>query len=527
MVDVGLGYVRIGQPLTTLSGGERQRLKLATRMGADGGGVRARRADHRAASGRPRAACSGCWTGWCDSGRSVIVIEHHQAVMAHADWIIDLGPGAGHDGGRVVFEGTPADLVASRSTLTGEHLAAYVGAVRRPSQLAERDRVPTRRRLAVGREYAMAREGLRGTLRRPLMCGPDSREPPLAKDFEPPVGLGSTKGPEHHTEARSWPNPTSSSSAKRSGEFVPDHSFNRIPVGNATHWRPRRLAWFDLLTARDEGRALASRGDHAREAVTELHPRWRPGESYSGYTRASIRSPTALIPAPTRRLQLAIQAVAGRRRRSGRWVAFAVDGGRIETPLTARNGGTGPRRPRQDVPPGLPDHDLASRDRPAVGLPGRAGHGQRADPSPADDRRAAGPLDDRRRCRLRRLCAVQALLLAGHSFLIRVGRDITLLEGPGYYHEERDGLVCLWPGDHRRCHPPVLRRIELIMGLQAVCLLTDVPGHQGLERPIARRGVSGGGPPPGRRPTRRRTARGRARRPCPMRRLPSPLASPG
>jgi excinuclease UvrABC ATPase subunit len=127
MADVGLGYLSLGQPLTTLSGGERQRLKLAAQMGERGGiyvldepttGL------HLADVQQLLALLDRL----VDSGKSVIVIEHHQAVMAHADWIIDLGPGAGHDGGRVVFEGTPADLVASRSTLTGEHLARYVGA---------------------------------------------------------------------------------------------------------------------------------------------------------------------------------------------------------------------------------------------------------------------------------------------------------------------------------------------------------------------------------------------------------------
>lgn len=127
LADVGLGYLTLGQPLTTLSGGERQRLKLATRM--------AERASVYVLD-EPTAGLHladveqllALLDRLVDSGTSVIVVEHHQAVMAHADWIIDLGPGAGHDGGRVVFEGTPADLVAGRSTLTGEHLAAYVGA---------------------------------------------------------------------------------------------------------------------------------------------------------------------------------------------------------------------------------------------------------------------------------------------------------------------------------------------------------------------------------------------------------------
>ena len=127
LADVGLGYLNIGQPLTTLSGGERQRLKLATRMGEKGGVY----VLDEPTTGLHLADVEqllGLLDRLVDSGKSVIAIEHHQAVMAHADWIIDLGPGAGHDGGRVVFEGTPADLVAKRSTVTGEHLAGYVGA---------------------------------------------------------------------------------------------------------------------------------------------------------------------------------------------------------------------------------------------------------------------------------------------------------------------------------------------------------------------------------------------------------------
>jgi excinuclease UvrABC ATPase subunit len=125
MFDVGLGYLRLGQPLTTLSGGERQRLKLATYMGDDGGVY----VLDEPTSGLHLADLKqllGLLDRLVDAGKSVLVIEHHLAVMAHADWIIDLGPGAGHDGGRIVFEGTPADLVAAKSTLTGEHLAAFV-----------------------------------------------------------------------------------------------------------------------------------------------------------------------------------------------------------------------------------------------------------------------------------------------------------------------------------------------------------------------------------------------------------------
>ena len=127
LADVGLGYLSLGQPLTTLSGGERQRLKLATHMG-DKGGVYVLDEPTTGLHLADVGQLLGLLDRLVDSGKSVIVIEHHQAVMAHADWIIDLGPGAGHDGGEVVFEGTPADLVAARSTLTAQHLADYVGA---------------------------------------------------------------------------------------------------------------------------------------------------------------------------------------------------------------------------------------------------------------------------------------------------------------------------------------------------------------------------------------------------------------
>ncbi|MGW8982092.1 ATP-binding cassette domain-containing protein [Streptomyces parvus] len=126
LADVGLGYLSLGQPLTTLSGGERQRLKLATHM-ADKGGVYVLDEPTTGLHLADVEQLLGLLDRLVDSGKSVIVIEHHQAVMAHADWIIDLGPGAGHDGGKIVFEGTPAELVADRSTLTGEHLAEYVG----------------------------------------------------------------------------------------------------------------------------------------------------------------------------------------------------------------------------------------------------------------------------------------------------------------------------------------------------------------------------------------------------------------
>ena len=129
LVDVGLGYLTLGQPLTTLSGGERQRLKLAVQM-ADKGEVYVLDEPTTGLHLADVENLLGLLDRLVDGGKSVIVIEHHQAVMAHADWIIDLGPGAGHDGGTVVFEGAPSDLVAQKGaglTLTGKHLAAYVG----------------------------------------------------------------------------------------------------------------------------------------------------------------------------------------------------------------------------------------------------------------------------------------------------------------------------------------------------------------------------------------------------------------
>ena len=129
--EVGLGYVALGQPLPTLSGGERQRLKLANQMGEEGGIY----VLDEPTTGLHLADVQqllGLLDRLVDDGKSVIVIEHNQAVMAHADWIIDLGPGAGHDGGRIVFEGTPAELVADASTLTGEHLAEWISAEAQP-----------------------------------------------------------------------------------------------------------------------------------------------------------------------------------------------------------------------------------------------------------------------------------------------------------------------------------------------------------------------------------------------------------
>jgi hypothetical protein len=258
-------------------------------------------------------------------------------------------------------------------------------------------------------------------------------------------------------------------------EFLPSHALNRIPVGQATHWKPQRVAWVALLMAWDEGQTLTTRWDHAGQAVTKLHPHWRLGESYSGFTRASIRLSAGLIPALVKRLQVAMKAVAGCYWRSGHWVAFAVDGTRIETPHTARN------------EEGL---GCAGRDKTApqvflttvwhlgTGLPWSFRVGPGTDSERGHLRRMIGELPGRSMivadAGFAGYALFMRLLLARHSFLIRVGRNITLLKGLGYYHEERDGLVYLWPGAHRRCRPLVLRLIELTLGSQTVCLLTDV-----------------------------------------------------
>ena len=167
LADVGLGYLSLGQPLTTLSGGERQRLKLATQM-AEKGEVYVLDEPTAGLHLADVENLLGLLDRLVDSGKSVIVIEHHQAVMAHADWIIDLGPGAGHDGGRVVFEGTPATLVAAPSTLTGKHLAAYVALSsargRPPWTPAARTRTHgrARHRLLLGGEGGVERGRRRG-----------------------------------------------------------------------------------------------------------------------------------------------------------------------------------------------------------------------------------------------------------------------------------------------------------------------------------------------------------------------------
>jgi hypothetical protein len=259
------------------------------------------------------------------------------------------------------------------------------------------------------------------------------------------------------------------------GEFLPSHSFNRIPVGRATHWKPLRLVWVALLMAWDEGQTLGTRWDHACEAVTKLHPQWRLGESYSGFSQALIRHSARLIPALIKRLQVAMKAVAGCYWKSGHWVAFAVDGTRIETPHTARNeAGLGCAGRDKTAPQVF----LTTVWHLGTGLPWsfRVGPGTASERN--HFRRMIGELPARSMvvadAGFAGYVLFMRLLLADHSFLIRVGRNVTLLKDLGYYHGERDGLVYLWPRAHRNCRPLVLRLIELTVGSQTVCLLTNV-----------------------------------------------------
>jgi Transposase DDE domain len=258
-------------------------------------------------------------------------------------------------------------------------------------------------------------------------------------------------------------------------EFLPTHSFNQIPVGQATFWKPQRVTWVALLMAWGEGQTLGARWDQAGEVATKLHPRWRLGESYSGYTQALTRLSVHLIPALVKRLQVAMKAVAGRYWKSGLWVAFAVDGTRIEAPHTAQNEeGLGCAGRAKTAPQVF----LTTVWHLGTGLPWTFRVGPGTDSERNHFRRMIGELPERSMIVADAGFAGYALflrlLLANHSFLIRVGRNITLLKNLGYYHEERDGLVYLWPRAHRRCRPLVLRLIELTLGSQTVCLLTNV-----------------------------------------------------
>jgi len=249
--------------------------------------------------------------------------------------------------------------------------------------------------------------------------------------------------------------------------------------GNAD-WTPQRLTWVGAFMGWDEGQTLTARWEHACQAARELHPHWKLGASATGFTQALLRRTPALAEALKRRFRRQMRACAGAHCDRGRWRAFAVDGTRVEAPHTAANeAGLG----------------CAGRDKTApqvfLTVLWHMGLGL-----PWDYR--VGPGTASERTHMKRMVAdlppgslvvadagfvgyglCLRLLRHGQHFLLRVGGNITLLKGLGYYHEERDGLVYLWPQKHRRCRPLVLRLIVLRQGKQDVYLLTDVldPGR--------------------------------------------------
>jgi hypothetical protein len=237
-----------------------------------------------------------------------------------------------------------------------------------------------------------------------------------------------------------------------------------------------------------EGQTLAARWQQGCEAAAEVHPGWRLGGSYSGFTKALTRTSIDLIPALVRRLQAATKALAGCHWKVGGWAAFAVDGTRIEAPHTARNeeelGCAGRKKTAPQV-------FLTTAWHIGTGLPWSFRVGPGTDSERAHFRRMIAELPARSMIVADAGFAGYVLflrpLLVRHSFLIRVGGNITLLKGLGYHHEERDGPVYLWPVGHRRCRPLVLRLVELTEGSQAVCLLTNVldPGQLGDEEAAA------------------------------------------
>lgn len=258
-------------------------------------------------------------------------------------------------------------------------------------------------------------------------------------------------------------------------EFLPSPGFARIGVGQATHWRPQRIAWVALLMAWDEGQTLTARWRHACQVARQIHPHWTLGGSYAGFTEALARPATDLASAIAGRLRSRMRGIAGDRWRCGRWCAFAVDGTRIEAPHTAANeAGLGCAGRAKTAPQVF----LTTVWHLGTGLP----WDYRVGPGTASERRHLA--------RMTAALPPQALVVAdagfagyplcrrlilrGHAFVIRVGSNITLIEGLGYYHEERDGLVYLWPQKHRRWPPLVLRLIRLTGGSQPVCLLTNV-----------------------------------------------------
>jgi len=258
-------------------------------------------------------------------------------------------------------------------------------------------------------------------------------------------------------------------------EILPGHGFTRVPVGQATHWKPQRLTWVALLMAWSEGQSLDDRWQQGCEIATKIHPHWSLGTSYSGFTKALLAGSARLIPALVKRLQRVMKAVAGAYWRSGGWVAFAVDGTRIETPHTVQNeDGLGCAGREKTAPQVF----LTTVWHIGTGLPWSFRVGPGTDSERTHFRRMIAGLPARSMivadAGFAGYVLFQRVLRGGHEFLIRVGRNVTLLEKLGYYHEERDGLVYLWPREHRRCRPLVLRLIKLKVGSQTVCLLTSV-----------------------------------------------------
>lgn len=243
-----------------------------------------------------------------------------------------------------------------------------------------------------------------------------------------------------------------------------------------TDWTPQRLSWVGLLMAWDEGQTLDARFEHARRATRDLHPHWRLGASYCGFTKALVRTSPTLTEALKRRFRRRMRAMAGARWRRGRWLAFAADGTRIEAPHTAANeAGLGCAGRDKTAPQVF----LTALWHMGTGLPWDYRVGPGTDSERTHLKRMIADLPDRS------LVVADAgfvgyalcrrLLRHGRHFLLRVGGNITLLRGLGYYyHEERDGLVYLWPKKHRRRRPLVLRLIVLRRGRQDVYLLTDV-----------------------------------------------------
>jgi hypothetical protein len=284
-----------------------------------------------------------------------------------------------------------------------------------------------------------------------------------------------TTGPTRHTEARRWPHPIPSNSPRPCGRFCLPPFSPHIPVRAAARWTPQRLAWVAMIMTWEEGQNLSTRFENACATARATHRHWTLGTSYSGFAEALERSTPPLAQALKRRFQREMLRIAGPYQNRGRWLAFAVDGTRLETPHTAAN--------ERDL--GCAGKDKAA---PQVFLTTLWHMGTGL---PWDYR--VGPGTASERAHLKQMVPdlpPEALVVAdagfvgyalclrllrhGQHFLLRVGGNITLLKDLGYSQEEHEGLVYLWPQKHRRCRPLVLRLIVLRQGQQEVSLLTNV-----------------------------------------------------